>query len=158
MGFIKLSVRCEVAWLRSPTVNGSQREGASRAFKNFRRDCERLHFFRGPSGEEESLATLIREGGTETDIEDHGFSHIGVVVLRPTVSYNVGWVALRFDSRRGMELSNPPPPTDPEYGGIPRCKGESKQEANLLSAALTVQAVPFVQQDVVTGMCATAFC
>lgn len=130
----------------------------SRSFKQFRKYCERLHFFRGPVGEEGGLREMIEGGASAAEVAEAGFSYLGFAVMRPTASYNVGRVALRFDSRPGKELPNPPASDDPEYEGRPRSKGSCCQAANLLCAGLSVPAVPFVQQDVVTGMCATASC
>ena len=129
-----------------------------RSFRNYSKACVRLHFFRGPEGKEERLRRRLLSNGSERHVRKLGFEYLGFAVLRPTASYNVGRVALLFDEAKGSQRTVPPDPDDPEYEGIPRCKGRSQQEANLLGASLAVRAVPFVQQDVVTGMCATASC
>ena len=128
----------------------------SRCFKRFEKTCERLHFFRGPEEKAGELRDAFLAGESENCVNALGFTYLGFVVLRPTQSYCVGRTALAFDDRKGDQLPNMPPTSDPEHKGRPRSKGISTQSANLMGARLTVSAVPYLQQDVVTGMCATA--
>lgn len=139
----------------------------SRCFKTYERNCTRLHFFKGPPGKEGLLRegllsgkanTELRNDATIIEFGEDAFTYLGYAVLRPTASNNLGRTAISFDSRYGKDKAIPPPETDPEYKGFPCIKGASLAEANLLCAQLKAHSIPFVQQDVVSGMCATASC
>lgn len=119
----------------------------SRAFTRCERWCHRLHFLRvSPSdgdAYDQQVSSLI-EALYRGEPAAHMAEYLGYSVVRPVASFNVGRTALAYHEDARAD------------GGRACLKGYGNSDANLLSDHFEVLAVPFVQQDVVTGMCATA--
>jgi len=131
----------------------------SRSFLPHPKVCWRVHFFKSSGSNNARLIEDIRAGATQDDLVASGFEYLGFTTLRPTPSFNLGRTALRFDEKTGRKRGLTEGGTEGdaiEFDGKRFCKGKSVQVANACATKLEVDAVPYLQQDPVAGMCATA--
>lgn len=161
-----------------------------KCFREHARHCERVHFFsigalaRLRPGEEVArqlrvremtllgkLSGLLLDGESYKAIEkefepDGGVQYIGYLVLRPTLSFSVGRVAIKFDDRSEREIAENLGVTihearervatlPLEYEGRPFLKAFHACKANVLSTCLSLETMEFMQQDPNLGACAT---
>jgi len=130
----------------------------SRSFLDRRKQCWRLHFFRSQQlvdkPQPDDLVRHLYAGTKQEEIKKAGFEYLGFATIRPTTSFCLGRTAVPFDEDPGgrAELGE----DELELNGVSYCKGKSEQVANVCATKLTVDTVPFLQQDPVVGMCATA--
>jgi len=130
----------------------------SRSFRDRRKQCWRLHFFRfAPPSDDvtpKSLIDGLYSGVSQEALDTQGFHYLGFATLRPTRSFSLGRSAIPFDEQPGERAQRGE--DDSERTGVPYCKGKAPQICNVCATRLIIPTVPFLQQDPVVGMCATA--
>lgn len=130
----------------------------SRSFVPRRKQCWRIHFFRHKKEEGtaigDGLINSLLSGVAQSEIEEQGFTYLGFTTIRPSTSFNLGRTAVLFDSDPGGRARSGG--DDLEANGNPFCKGSGEQVANVAASKLALSTVPFLQQDPIVGMCATA--
>jgi len=114
----------------------------SRSFREQPKRGWRLHFFRATKPNANLLPEMLYNGKNQQELEQKGFSYYGFATVRPTSSFNLGRVAVPFDLF--------------DEGRSIFLKGQGKQFAHVAASQLDVETVPFIQQDPVAGVCATA--
>jgi hypothetical protein len=127
----------------------------SSSFRQFKRACRRIHFFDGAEAVASQVLRYLRNGESLRKIESLGVQYKGFTIVRPLSSFVVGRTAIKFDERGPQEIGH----VDKhalESTGTPFCKGEFEQCANVYATRLTICAAPFIQQDPVIGVCASA--
>jgi hypothetical protein len=127
----------------------------SYAFKQYKRSSRRIHFFEGPDEKADAVIRALKSGKTLSQIEKVGVKYKGFTVIRPLSSFVIGRTSLKFDER-GPQQTAHIEKHNLENTGTPFCKGEFSQTANVCSTKLEIRAAPFIQQDPVIGVCASA--
>lgn len=117
------------------------------SFSHTSRECKRLHLFSGDETKVDDLLNLLKEGKTQQQILDAGFTYRGYCVFRPISSNVVGRCAIEFDAqpvadllKRGIKLRDGRP-------GRPFLKVEQICKAVLLNTEFRFKAAEFIQQD-----------
>lgn len=128
----------------------------SSSFTPYGRTCHRIHFFESTEDNASQLIVdLFKDGKSLEDIQNAGIAYKGFMTIRPPGVFGVGKTAIKFDDRHPSETTGIEKHSL-EKTGIPFCRVEFPQEANVMATRLQVNAVPFIQQDPSVGVCASA--
>jgi hypothetical protein len=110
-----------------------------KCFHPYRRNCTRLHFFRIPLSEADFSEFL--QGKGPLDVQKLTDAYRGFLVIRPLPSSIIGRTCLAtYDSDAGRR----------QFPSV------SQSSANLFGMDLSIETLPFQEQDQVTAACATS--
>jgi hypothetical protein len=110
-----------------------------KCFPHYRRRCKRVHFFSTRISDEQ-FRKLVLGSIPDDKREELTESYLGFVVARPLPEAIIGRTVLK---------------TYPDDGGRRNYKCTRQYSVNLFGLALTVESLPFQEQDTVLAACAT---
>ncbi|MEI7576415.1 MAG: hypothetical protein WCK51_05940 [Armatimonadota bacterium] len=116
----------------------------ARCHQDYRRKCKRVHFFSGSDGvrlSEASLNKLLLCPDDSDEVERFRKAYLGFLVVRPLTQAVVGRTLLK--------------PYGPSTEGKRDYPATQKYPVNLLGIELSIESLPFQEQDSVVSACAT---